>query len=348
MYSSGEEIALEKRQVGTTGARVRPPPSPLKITEKEFLMLRQCRRIGNSFFILREFAFGFYIRIFIMEENETKEGKHMPSTYAHYRMGQEVREKLSGDAKTIIEKRPELYLIGLHGPDILFYFKPLASNAVNSIGYGLHGKTGRSFFENASDVIEKSTDKEGALSYVYGVLNHFALDVTCHKYVDEKIKESGVSHAEIEVEFDRYLMLLDGLNPVKHSLTGHIRPTKENAGVITGFYTGTTEQEVLKALRSMIFYNKLLLAENNVKRKIILDILRKTGNYEEMHGLIVSPSGNPLCRDSNEKLFSLYQMAVERGKDFITDFMQIYRGEKPYPDVFELTFAGIPESEEKR
>lgn len=28
MYSSGEEIALEKRQVGKTGARVRPPPSP--------------------------------------------------------------------------------------------------------------------------------------------------------------------------------------------------------------------------------------------------------------------------------------------------------------------------------
>ncbi len=67
-----------------------------------------------------------------------------------------------------------------------------------------------------------------------------------------------------------------------------------------------------------------------------------------MHGLIVNPSGNPLCRDSNEKLFSLYRTAVERGKNFITDFMQIYRGEKPYPDVFELTFAGIPESEEKR
>lgn len=178
-------------------------------------MLRQCRRIGNSFFILREFAFGFYIRIFIMEENETKEGKQMPSTYAHYRMGQEVREKLRGDAKTIIE--------------------------------------------NASDVIEKSTDKEAALSYIYGVLNHFALDVTCHKYVDEKIKESGVSHAEIEVEFDRYLMLLDGLNPVKHSLTGHIRSTKENAGVITGFYTGTTEQEVLKALRKIAKEDKKVL-----------------------------------------------------------------------------------------
>lgn len=150
-----------------------------------------------------------------MEENDMKEGKHMPSTYAHYRMGQEVREKLSGDAKTIIE--------------------------------------------NASDVIEKSTDKEGALSYVYGVLNHFALDVTCHKYVDEKIKESGVSHAEIEVEYDRYLMLLDGLNPVKHSLTGHIRPTKENAGVITGFYTGTTEQEVLKALRKIAKEDKKVL-----------------------------------------------------------------------------------------
>ena len=44
----------------------------------------------------------------------------MPSTYAHYRMGQEVYHNLTGKPKQIIEKYKELYDIGLHGPDILF------------------------------------------------------------------------------------------------------------------------------------------------------------------------------------------------------------------------------------
>ena len=37
----------------------------------------------------------------------------MPSTYAHYRMGQQVRSMLDGNEKKIVEKYPQLYLIGL-------------------------------------------------------------------------------------------------------------------------------------------------------------------------------------------------------------------------------------------
>ena len=49
----------------------------------------------------------------------------MPSTYAHYRMGKELIKALPESRQTIIRNNMELYLIGLHGPDILFYYKPL-------------------------------------------------------------------------------------------------------------------------------------------------------------------------------------------------------------------------------
>lgn len=42
----------------------------------------------------------------------------MPSTYAHYRMGQEVRNAINGNEKVIVEKYLDLFNIGLHGPDI--------------------------------------------------------------------------------------------------------------------------------------------------------------------------------------------------------------------------------------
>ena len=52
MYSSGEEIALEKRQVGTTGARVRPPPSPLTFFVDKASVLIQIGRYRDRSFIL--------------------------------------------------------------------------------------------------------------------------------------------------------------------------------------------------------------------------------------------------------------------------------------------------------
>lgn len=80
----------------------------------------------------------------------------MPSTYAHYRMGQEVYRNLTGKPKQIIEKYKELYDIGLHGPDILFYYKPLFANPVNQVGYAMHDRPGIEFFRQASLVMQKA------------------------------------------------------------------------------------------------------------------------------------------------------------------------------------------------
>ena len=74
----------------------------------------------------------------------------MPSTYAHYRMGQEVALRVPKWKKNIIDKNKELFNIGLHGPDILFYYHPLASNRVNEIGYRMHEHSGSEFFEEAA------------------------------------------------------------------------------------------------------------------------------------------------------------------------------------------------------
>lgn len=148
----------------------------------------------------------------------------MPSTYAHYRFGLDVCKTLQCREQKIIDAYPELYMIGLHGPDILFYYDALSSNSVNRTGYELHEKSGKIFFENARNVIASSKSPDASLSYAYGVLCHFALDVNCHAYVDEKIAISGISHAEIESEFDRSLMLLDGIEPTTHIQTAHISP----------------------------------------------------------------------------------------------------------------------------
>lgn len=269
----------------------------------------------------------------------------MPSTYAHYRFGMDVRKALPCHEQKIIDAYPELYMIGLHGPDILFYYHALSSNSVNKTGFALHKKPGKIFFENARKAIATSKNPDAALSYAYGVLCHFALDVSCHAYVDKKIAASGIRHAEIESEFDRSLMLLDGIEPTTHVQTAHIIPGKENAEIISPFYPGIRPAQILKALRSMIFQNKMLLANSNAKRRFIHAILRLTGNYEEIHGMIISPNGNPLCEDSNAKLMELYRLAEDRAKVFITSFDGYLSGKQALDPIFDYTFGGVlPES----
>ena len=70
----------------------------------------------------------------------------MPSTYAHFRFGQEVYKELLPKCRTVIDAFRPLYDIGLHGPDILFYYHALQPNAVSAVGFEAHERPGRDFF----------------------------------------------------------------------------------------------------------------------------------------------------------------------------------------------------------
>ncbi len=84
----------------------------------------------------------------------------MPSTYAHYRMGQEVIKQLSDPVREIIMENKELYDIGLHGPDILFYYHPLKVDPVNSIGYRLHEHSGKFFLREQQKLLRTVREKK--------------------------------------------------------------------------------------------------------------------------------------------------------------------------------------------
>lgn len=271
----------------------------------------------------------------------------MPSSYAHYRMGQDVRKDVTKDAGKIIEDYPELYLIGLHGPDILFYYKPLGKNIVNQTGYEMHERPGREFFTQAGEIIKKHSGQEAYLAYIYGFLCHFALDVTCHGYIEQKIQESGISHAEIEVEFDRELLVMDGLDPIREKLTTHIVPSGENADVIKDFYPGITEKQVEKALKGMIFYTNFLVAPSKLKRQLIYTGLKLAGHYDGMKGQIVNYEKNPACADSTEILLKLYPKAEELAVQLIEEYNAFLKDDQPLKEIYQYTFGGVMgESEE--
>ena len=84
----------------------------------------------------------------------------MPSTYAHRRFGAQAAARLPEELRGVVSRHRALYDIGLHGPDILFYYKPLFANPVNHVGYAMHDRPGIEFFRQASLVMQKAENKE--------------------------------------------------------------------------------------------------------------------------------------------------------------------------------------------
>lgn len=263
----------------------------------------------------------------------------MPSTYAHHRFGRDVSFGLPQTIQTVIQSHPDLYSMGLHGPDLLFYNHPLRSNPVSQLGFGIHDEPGQDFFAPAAKRINELDNPSAHLAYLYGFLCHFALDQACHGYIDEKIAASGVTHTEIEMEFDRMLLAGDGLDPVRQSLTDHIHPSPESAAVIADFFPTITQKQVFHAQKSFVFYNRLLVAPGKVKRKIIFSLLRLSGNYREMHGLVMSLHPDPRCADSNQRLAELYQQAIPVARHLIETWQDTAQGKLPWDDLYRYTFG---------
>lgn len=263
----------------------------------------------------------------------------MPSTYAHRKFGARVLEQLPVELKKVVEGHRQLFDIGLHGPDLLFYYHAAKTNPVSSLGNAMHDRPGRVFFERARGVVCHAQDREAALAYALGFVCHFALDSTCHPYVERYTRESGVTHCEIETEFDNALMRRDGHDPLKFFTAGHIRVSEANAKVIMPFYEGITEQTTLEAIKGMIQVHRLLQASNAVKRWVVLTGMKVVGKYDKLHGLVANPTPNPLCEESSRELETLFEQAMPLAHRLILEFADKLETNQPLDAAYEHTFG---------
>ena len=53
----------------------------------------------------------------------------MPANYAHYRFGKQLLSGMCPNDRRSIQRFRRLYDMGLHGPDIFFYYNPLIKTA---------------------------------------------------------------------------------------------------------------------------------------------------------------------------------------------------------------------------
>ena len=263
----------------------------------------------------------------------------MPTTYAHYKFGKEVMSALPRPLQNSIENKRALFDIGLHGPDILFYYKALFKNPVSGQGYAMHDQPADEFFNHAAEVLANAEDPAAARAYIYGFICHFALDSECHNYIEKMIQVSGISHAEIEMEFDRMLLTEDFINPVRYLAVKHIHPDLENARVIAPFFRDLSPEVIKKALSSMIFYHKLLLAPTPGKRRLLFAGMKLAKVYDSMHGMVMSLEPNPACSEYCRLLKRRFSGAVPLAASLILQYQKkLFQG-GDLPERFHQTFG---------
>lgn len=234
----------------------------------------------------------------------------MPTTFTHDVFGKEVLKKLPAPLKETVRSGKGLYRIGLHGPDIFFYYWPIHKNKVNEIGHRMHRELASEFFKKG--ISEFLTNPSSQLaSYLLGFACHFMLDSTCHGYIGQFERKTGISHAEIETELDRYFMVREKKELFSYLPASVLEPTEENCRVIARVFPQVSVREIQSAIRWQKRYDKLLTCKTPVKEKVILGGMRVLGCYDSLEGQVMRKSANPACRESTEQLIGLYKKAVE-------------------------------------
>lgn len=273
----------------------------------------------------------------------------MPTTYAHYRFGRDVYKRLPSRLQEVIRSHGGLYNIGLHGPDLLFYYKVYQKNPVSQTGFAMHARPGREFFDQAARIMEHhsgSFAKPGHsyvtranYAYLFGFLCHFALDSNCHPYVERMVRETGISHSEIEAELDRDLMTRDGLDPMVCRPTSHLRPRVFYGSVIAPFFPGISPARIVTSIRSMRFCCNLLAPSGRRLRFFLLRFLKGTPLPATIREMIIKDRPNPACFPITRELERRYFKAVRDAAELIVNFTDHMEHGIPLDERLNHTFG---------
>ena len=201
-------------------------------------------------------------------------------------------------------------MIGLHGPDIFFYYHPLTRNPISQYGSQLHERTAAEFFQERIALFQENPD-DALRVYLLGFACHFLLDSTCHPYINAFEDQTGISHAEIETHLDRELMERDGKDPFRYEPAASICPNTEGNKVIQRCFPRLSQAEILDCLKGLKFYTHLPICRNGIKRTVLLSALKLSGHYDSMEGQIMRKKPNPKCEASTRNLLNLYRKALD-------------------------------------
>lgn len=246
----------------------------------------------------------------------------MPATYAHYVFGRKVYAKLPREEKRLIRQEKDAFLLGLHGPDLLFYYYPIGKNRINQQGVRMHKEFAADFFDRGRECYRKQKDP-ALKAYLYGFLCHFVLDNECHPFVNYYAEEKGIGHLTIETEFDRYLMVQDGHNPLEYIPVHHLISRAHTRDQISHLFENVSSVQIDVCIHMFRQVITFFVCRHWGKRLFLKILSRIAGQDNSIGGLIMDGCIHPVCRESNRFLRDRMQHAVLMAIDEILKYGRV-------------------------
>lgn len=251
----------------------------------------------------------------------------MPNFFAHHLHGQRVLETLPENiAQGITNKK--LYEIGLQGPDIFYPYKALAlpnTYKINKLGSKMHRKPARVFMDKLFDNTNISS-KGDLFSYVCGFICHFSLDSVCHPYINAVTKKNNFTHGEIEVEFDRVLLMMEGYDPLTTRFSDMITvPTiknkalKEMAKAYKG-YKKVSPKVLARSIQDFKLFKKIFYSPSTIKQHVLLCISKLFMLNKVYNGCVMRTRVNPKSFITNTGLIFLFNDCIADAVELIQNF----------------------------
>jgi hypothetical protein len=262
----------------------------------------------------------------------------MPAVYAHYKFGKFVYKALPKEIQQIIKENKPAYLLGLHGPDLLFYYRPIGKNRVNQQGVRMHNELASTFFEKARKRYQERPNRI-LLSYLCGFLCHFMLDSECHPYINSYMKIHHLGHLEIETDFDRYLMEVDHLDPTRHNCTCHLVRDWKTEKAIASVYENVTARQIDACILGFRFCIRAFQCPGKRKAKFFETVSAITRQKRDLGGLIMTGIPNPKCGESREILKERLGNAVAPTIGVIQEYVSGIDTSTPLSSRLEYIFS---------
>ena len=274
----------------------------------------------------------------------------MPSIYTHNRFGEQVFKQLPKEMKEHIKPNMTQFRIGLQGPDFLFFYHPLIKRMPNKLGHAQHKAPAKDFFEPLLPLLRRLGYDSAEYAYAIGYICHFMLDSESHGYVNKKSKENGFNHLVMEIEFDRYLMELDGINPLTYPIWNYVPRDTKTIKTISHIYRklGIKEKQIAVSLKGMHFYKKLFTTGKSLKRFLIRAGMKLTLYYRELEGHMMNLVPQNSSKITNPKLMDCYERAIPKTVDIICEFHNGLFAEAPLNPRFSCNFQNNSSKEMKQ
>ena len=258
----------------------------------------------------------------------------MPANYALHRFGTQAMQRLPSQIQRPAQRFRRLYNGGLHGRNFFFYANPYRTTSVSQLYHSGCTMTGAEFFAQSCAWL-KEHPSEGGTVCLYGLLAHYCLMSHLAPLMEKAVTKGKLTWTELEVEFDRYLLGLDGKTPPhQQDLSQHLKMTQGECITLSAFFPDATPAAVYRSMKNMMTWCRRMAAPKQGLTSFLLGMTK--GEFRQQR---MPDHANHKCLHLDIPMLECYEQALDQYEDMAQQLSVFCRNGTPLGEDFSKPFV---------